>query len=151
MLAHIDASTPEADLQEAVSAVKINRNFIFACDSDRSNKNGKLKNRVTELLSSVASDRGYVWVTRCREIENYIPRECFESVYEKSGLPEIGEYEYIQDYLRNNNLSRAAEFTDKHHKAVKFSETFSKENLSFRPELSTEMTAIINRIMIWNS
>ncbi|WP_371916860.1 ATP-dependent endonuclease [Pseudomonas sp. B8(2017)] len=151
VLAHIDASTPEADLQEAVSAVKINRNFIFACDSDRSSKNGKLKNRVTELLSSVASDRGYVWVTRCREIENYIPRECFESVYEKSDLPEIGEYEYIQDYLKNNNLSRAAEFTDKHHKAVKFSEAFSKENLSFRPELSTEMTAIINRLMIWNS
>ncbi|MEJ5864679.1 ATP-binding protein [Pseudomonas farsensis] len=151
VLAHIDASTPEADLQEAVSAVKINRNFIFACDSDRSNKNGKLKNRVTELLSNVASDRGYVWVTRCREIENYIPKESFEAVYEKSGLPEIGEYEYVQDYLKNNNLSRAAEFTDKHHKAVKFSETFSKENLSFRPELSMEMTAIINRLMIWNS
>lgn len=151
VLAHIDASTPEADLQEAVSAIKINRNFIFACDSDRKNKNGKLKSRVTELLSNVASDRGYVWVTRCREIENYIPKESFELVYGKSGLPQIGEYEYVQDYLRSNNLSRAAEFTDKHHKAVKFSEAFSKENLSFRPELATEMTAIINRLMIWNS
>ncbi|MDF3132779.1 ATP-dependent nuclease [Pseudomonas extremaustralis] len=151
VLAHIDASTPEADLQEAVSAIKINRNFIFACDSDRSNKNGKLKNRVTELLSNVARDRGYVWVTRCREIENYIPKECFESVYGESGLPQIGEYEYVQDYLRNNNLSRAAEFTDKHHKAVKFSEAFSKDNLSFRPELGAEMTAIIQRLMIWNS
>nr|WP_228732782.1 AAA family ATPase [Pseudomonas sp. P42] len=151
VLAHIDASTPEVDLQEAVSAIKINRNFIFACDSDRKNKNGKLKTRVTELLSNVANDRGYVWVTRCREIENYIPKECFESVYGKSGLPQIGEYEYVQDYLRSNDLSRAAEFTDKHHKAVKFSEAFSKENLSFRPELSTEMTAIINRLMIWNS
>lgn len=151
VLAHIDARTPEADIQEAVSAIKINRNFIFACDSDRRSKNGKLKNRVTELLESVASERGYVWVTRCREIENYIPKECFELEYGKFGLPQIGEYEYVQDYLRDNRLSIASAFTDKHHKAVRFSENFSKENLSFRPELAAEMNAIIERLMMWNS
>lgn len=151
VLAHIDARTPDADIQEAVSAIKINRNFIFACDSDRRSKNGKLKSRVTDLLDGVAKERGYVWVTRCREIENYIPRECFELVYGVPNLPQIGEYEYVQDYLRKNRLSTAAEFTDKHHKAVKFSENFSKANLSFRPELAAEMTAIIERLMIWNS
>ncbi|WP_095128727.1 ATP-dependent endonuclease [Pseudomonas sp. Irchel s3h14] len=151
VLAHIDAGTPDTDIQEAVSAIKINRNFIFACDSDRKSKNGKLKNRVTELLDAVAGGRGYVWVTRCREIENYIPKECFELEYGKFGLPQISEYEYVQDYLRNNHLSQAGSFTDKHHKAVKFSENFSKDNLSFRPELAVEMTAIIERLMMWNS
>ncbi|CAI8961798.1 ATP-dependent nuclease [Pseudomonas sp. IT-P176] len=151
VLANIDARTPEADIQEAVSAIRINRNFIFACDSDRKSKNGKLKNRVTELLVDVASERGYIWVTRCREIENYIPKESFELEYGASGLPQIGEYEYVQDYLRGNNLSKASAFTDKHHKAVKFTEAFTKENLSFRPELAVEMTAIIERLMKWNS
>jgi len=151
VLAHVDASTPDSDLQEAISAIKINRNFIFACDSDRKTKNGKLKNRVTELLKDVASERGYVWVTRCREIENYIPKECFELEYGKFGLPQIGEYDYVQDYLRINGLSQASAFTDKHHKAVRFSENFTKAALSFRPELDVEMTAIIERLMMWNS
>ncbi|WP_095143150.1 ATP-dependent endonuclease [Pseudomonas sp. Irchel s3b6] len=151
VLAHIDASTPEADIQEAVSAIKINRNFIFACDSDRKSKNGKLKNRVTELLASVANERGYVWVTRCREIENYIPKECFELEYGASNLPQISEYEYVQDYMNHNRLSIAVAFADKHHKAVRFSENFSKENLSFRPELAVVMTEIIERLMMWNS
>jgi putative ATP-dependent endonuclease of OLD family len=151
VLAHIDASTLETDIQEAVSAIRINRNFIFACDSDRRSKSGKLKNRVTELLDSVASERGYVWITRCREIENYIPKECFELEYGKSNLPQIGEYEYVQDYLRNNRLSKADAFTDKHHKAVRFSENFTRANLSFRPELAVEMTEIVERLMKWNS
>lgn len=151
VLAHIDARTPETDIQEAVSAVLINRNFIFACDSDRKNKNGKLKNRVTELLANASKDRGYVWVTKCREIENYIPKECFELEYGVASLPQIGEYDYVQDYLKANKLSSATAFTDKHHKAVKFSENFSKENLSFRPELAVEMAAIIDRLRMWNS
>ena len=151
VLAHIDASTPEADIQEAVSAIRINRNFIFACDSDRRYKNGKLKGRVTELLEGIVSERGYVWITRCREIENYIPKECFELEYGKTNLPQIGEYDYVQDYLKSNGLSKAGAFTDKHHKAVRFSENFTKANLSFRPELAVAITAIIERIMMWNT
>ncbi|MNP01546.1 hypothetical protein D3C76_933660 [compost metagenome] len=151
VLAHIDASTPEADIQEAVSAIRINRNFIFACDSDRRYKNGKLKSRVTELLEGIVSERGYVWITRCREIENYIPKECFELEYGKTNLPQIGEYDYVQDYLKSNGLSKAGAFTDKHHKAVRFSENFTKANLSFRPELAVAITAIIERIMMWNT
>lgn len=151
VLAHIDAGTPEVDIQDAISAILINRNFIFVCDSDRKNKNGRIKNRVTALLSRVSKDRGYVWVTKCREIENYIPKECFELEYGVSGLSQIGEYEYVQDYLKANNLSAASVFADKHHKAVRFSENFSKENLAFRPELAAEMGQIIDRLMVWNS
>ncbi|WP_052675609.1 ATP-dependent nuclease [Pseudomonas tussilaginis] len=151
VLANVSAGANIGDVQEAISAIKINRNFIFMCDSDRKHRAGKLKNRVTELLSEVVTDRGLVWVTRCREIENYIPRESFEAVYARVGLPQIGEYEYVQDYLRANDLSRASEYRDKHHKAVEFSEHFTRENLEFRKELDTEMSRIIGRLMAWNS
>ncbi|WP_165392239.1 ATP-dependent nuclease [Pseudomonas tructae] len=151
VLANVSAATPDAELQEAVSAMRINRNFIFVCDSDRRNKRGALKNRVTELLGEINEGRGHVWVSKCREIENYIPKESFESVHGVIGLSQIGEYDYIQDYLRDNNLSSAAEYSGKHHKAVKYSEVFSRENLSFRPELEVEMSEIVERIMLWNS
>nr|WP_302184344.1 AAA family ATPase [Pseudomonas donghuensis] len=151
VLAHVNAKTDEAELGEAVSAIKINRNFIFVCDSDRRTKTGKLKNRVTELLASVSVGRGHVWVTRCKEIENYIPKESFEQVHGVGGLPQIGEYDYIQDYLKAHKLSKASEFTNKHHWAVKYCEFFSKENLSFRLELDEEMPKIIETLMVWNS
>ncbi|MNC68964.1 hypothetical protein D3C75_1196120 [compost metagenome] len=57
----------------------------------------------------------------------------------------------MQDYLKSNGLSKAGAFTDKHHKAVRFSENFTKANLSFRPELAVAITAIIERIMMWNT
>lgn len=151
VLANVSVATPDAELQEAVNAMRINRNFIFVCDSDRRHKRGALKSRVTELLSEIAVGRGHVWVSKCREIENYIPKESFESVHNVTGLPQIGEYEYVQDYLRKHRLSEAAEFSGKHHKAVKYSDFFSKNNLSFRPELEVELNQIIERIMSWNS
>ncbi|WP_164897295.1 ATP-dependent nuclease [Pseudomonas alkylphenolica] len=151
VLAHVNAKTDEAELGEAVSAVKINRNFIFVCDSDRRTNKGKLKSRVTDLLAAVSVGRGHVWVTRCKEIENYIPKESFELVHGIRGLPQIGEYDYIQAYLNKHKLSKATEFTNKHHWAVKYCEFFSKENLSFRPELAEEMPKIIETLMVWNS
>jgi AAA15 family ATPase/GTPase len=151
VLANIDASLSESDTREAVSAFKINRNFAFICDSDRKAPNGSLKPRVSQIINEVADTRGMVWVTRCKEIENYIPKEAFESAHGKPVLPQIGEYEAIQDYLRTHHISNAKEYTNKHNKAFVYAEHFTKENLAFRPELEHQMLNLINKIKLWNN
>jgi len=151
VLANIDASVPDSDLEEAISAFRINRNFLFVCDSDRNHSRGVLKSRVTKLLSELAGDASRVWVTRCKEIENYIPVEAFSAVHGKAGLPQIGEYEYIQEYLRRNGISTAQEYTGKHQKAVQYSEYFTMKNLAFRPELDKEITGIVETVRRWNA
>ena len=151
VLANISADIPADEVQEAISAFRVNRNFVFVCDSDRRSSNGRLKSRVTELLGEVAGTNGYIWITRCKEIENYIPKEAFEAVYGVSGLPQIGEYEYVQDFLRSQGLSKASEYRDKHHNAVRFAEHFSEKNLEFRPEIHKEMGLIIAKLADWNS
>jgi predicted ATPase len=151
VLANINAKLPEMETTEAVSAFKVNRNFAFICDSDRKSSSGTLKPRVAQLIKDVAGSRAMVWVTRCTEIENYIPREAFEAAHSKTNLPQIGEYETIQDYLRKNNISDAKSYTNKHSKAFAYAEYFSKENLGFRPELEQEVTELVKKIKLWNS
>ncbi|MNC43160.1 hypothetical protein D3C75_920110 [compost metagenome] len=92
-----------------------------------------------------------VWVTRCKEIENYIPKEAFEAVHDKSTLPQIGEFEAIQDYLRDNKISAAKDYTNKHTKAFAYADHLTKENLTFRPELEEQVTALVKKIRTWNS
>lgn len=150
VLANIDASLPES-IQEAISAFRINRNFIFVCDSDRPSKHGKLKNRVTTLLESIVKEHSYIWVTKCREIENYVPKEAFEAVYGVKINSQIGEFEYINDFLIKINVSRAQKYTEKHRKAVALVEHFTKNNLAFRPELDRVMLDIIERLRVWNN
>jgi hypothetical protein len=151
VLANINAGMPETETREAISAFQINRNFAFICDSDRKTSGGSLKPRVAQLIKEVAETRAMVWVTRCTEIENYIPKEAFEAAHNKVNLPQIGEYETIQDYLRANHISSAKEYTNKHSKAFVYAEHLTKENLAFRSELDHQVTELVKKIRIWNS
>jgi hypothetical protein len=151
VLANIDASLPEAETREAIKAFKINRNFAFVCDSDRKHANGSLKPRVATLINEVADTRALVWVTRCKEIENYIPKEAFEIVHNVKNLQQIGEFEPIQDYLNNNRISKAKAYTDKHNKAFAYADHLTQENLAFRPELGEQVMELVNKIRAWNS
>lgn len=151
ILANIDASLPDDETREAIKAFKINRNFAFVCDSDRKHSNGSLKPRVATLISEVADTRALVWVTRCKEIENYIPKEAFEIVHNVKNLQQIGEFEPIQDYLNNNRISKAKAYTDKHNKAFAYADHLTQENLAFRPELGEQVMELVNKIRAWNS
>lgn len=151
VLANIDASLPSAETKEAITAFKINRNFAFICDSDRKKPSSSLKPRVAQLIKEIADGRAMVWVTRCKEIENYIPKEAFEGVHGKTKLAQIGEFEAIQDYLRENNISKAKEYTNKHTKAFAYAECMTRGNLSFRPELEDQLTELVKKIRAWNS
>jgi len=151
VLANIDASLPDGELREAIAAFRINRNFVFICDSDRKSSSGSLKPRVAQLIREAAGTRAMVWVTRCKEIENYIPKEAFERAHKVSKLSHIGEYESIQDYLRVNKLSAARNYTNKHSKAFAYAEHMTKSNLSFRPELEDQLTVLVGKINSWNS
>ena len=150
VLANINASPSELDTREAINAFKINRNFAFVCDSDRKAHNGPLKPRVAQLINEIADTRAMVWVTRCKEIENYIPKEAFEAVHSISSLRQIGEYETIQEYLCTNNISKAKDYTNKHSKAFAYAEQMTKKNLTFRPELEKQMTELVNKVRNWN-
>ncbi|MCK3840576.1 MULTISPECIES: ATP-binding protein [Pseudomonas] len=150
VLANIDASMPDTETREAIKAFKINRNFAFVCDSDRKHSKGSLKPRVSQLINEVAETRALVWVTRCKEIENYIPKEAFEAVHSTKPLPQIGEYEAIQDYLNQNGISKAKAYTDKHNKAFAYAEHLTKQNLKFRPELEERIMELVKKIRAWN-
>ncbi|MHA6195666.1 AAA family ATPase [Pseudomonas wadenswilerensis] len=151
VLANITTAPPDQDIKKAVNALAINRNFAFVCDSDRSHSRGKLKNRVVELLEENLSPTGHIWVTRCKEIENYIPTEAFAAVYGTSITETISEYEPIQDYMVRNHLTKATEYRDKHQKAMAFVPHFNKSNLAFRPELDKEIPKLIDLIRSWNT
>ena len=151
VLANINAKLPDSEIREAVSAFKINRNFAFICDSDRKSPNGSLKPRVAQIINDIADTRAMVWVTRCTEIENYIPKEAFEAAHSKINLPQIGEYEPIQEYLRKNHISGAKNYTSKHSKAFAYAEHLTLVNLAFRPELDQQVTELVKKIHTWNS
>ncbi|MGH1466055.1 MAG: ATP-dependent nuclease [Cognatishimia sp.] len=63
----------------------LNRNIAIIIDSDKDKSRAKLKTAAQRLKNEMSSAGGIVWITKGREIENYVP------------------YEWLQDALRERH------------------------------------------------
>lgn len=150
LLSHLDMKLPQQEISDALSVLRINRNAILVCDGDRRNESNQLKVRVVKAKEALEASGGYAWVTACKEIENYIPKEAFQSVNSLGDVEDILPYETIHEFLKRNGATKASSYTDKVAKAKSYSSFFTRENLSFRPEVENNMLEICERIRKWN-
>ncbi|MDN3526032.1 AAA family ATPase [Halomonas sabkhae] len=92
-----------------VELLRINRNVCVLMDSDKKKSSdgiNKTKERVIEELRCVG---GMFWVTRGREIENYIDREVMEnalsSSYKSFGKRHrVGEYQHVLPFFDKDGV-----------------------------------------------
>jgi AAA15 family ATPase/GTPase len=78
LLSHLSANDPELD--EFISLRRLNRNISIIIDSDRSKARQRLNDTKTRVKKEIEAGPGVVWVTKGREIENYIPQSIIEKV-----------------------------------------------------------------------
>lgn len=150
LLKHLDMSLPEHDVNEALNVMRINKNAVLICDGDKRHPGDPLKARVIKAMEDLRSTGGYSWVTECREIENCIPKEAFQSVNALSNIANIGMHESILEFLTWHKVTEASEYTQKFDKAKEYVKYFTQKNLEFRPEIELNMKEICSRIRSWN-
>ena len=106
---------PDVDSKE----FQVNPNIVVVCDGDRSSKRVALKDRVRRIRKEVdLQPAGHIWVTRAREIENYIPGVVLGKASDVSSLPEPGQFDsffprkgsrqksYIEENLSRQHLDK---------------------------------------------
>ncbi|WP_165557477.1 ATP-dependent endonuclease [Pseudomonas sp. BGI-2] len=150
LLSHLDMSPPEGTIDEVLSVLRINKNAVLVCDGDQRSESAPLKARVIKAVESLKMSGNYSWVTKCREIENYVPKEAFQKVNSLGEVEAIGSYESFVEYLQHYNVTRSPVYRDKVNNAELYAKEFTKENLSFREELDVEVTKICELIKGWN-
>lgn len=91
LLSHLTPNDPEVD--DFISLRRLNRNMAVLMDSDRKNKRarlGKTKQRIRDEWENDAP--GFAWVTKGREIENYVPsegmKEALAAISQRSHVPD---------------------------------------------------------------
>lgn len=102
LLCHLSASDPE--VKDFISLRRLNRYIAILIDSDTSGPHARInatKQRVREEFNQ--SPPGFAWVTKGREIENYIPINIIESsvktVHPKATtLVNTGTYDHCLHY-----------------------------------------------------
>lgn len=89
------------DDDDYINVLRTSRYSIILCDSDKSSEQDRLKERVSRLIQRVTDttfddgrslkDYVHIWVTSGREIENFIPKDLFESI--------LFSEQYIRKYI----------------------------------------------------
>jgi hypothetical protein len=107
LLPHYSSKNPDSE-DKLISILRLNRNAIIVMDSDKRSLLSRLNNTKKRVIKEFAESKMLSWVTRGREIENYIPITVLSKWLNKdlSGISQPDVYGDFFDYLDLLNLKR---------------------------------------------
>ena len=156
LLARTQFKAPDEADTELANLFQVNPNIVVVCDSDRSSRSSALKGRVRRIRGEVdQTPVGHIWMTRAREIENYLPGGVLEQALGASSLPDPGQFDsffprkrsrqksYIEENLKRQHF-------DKMELAMSSVPHMTRELMESRFDWKEQMTKIVERIEFWN-
>lgn len=151
LLAHLSAKDPNDDAEDLVKILRVNRNAIVLVDSDKREEGQEINQTKKRILEEVRSSEGMAWVTKGKEVENYIPHQTLTSFLEKQGVPPLGQYQDFADYLNGIEEGKGDKFL---RNKVLFAEQIyphiSKEGIDGTLDLAEQVRAACECIRRWN-
>lgn len=134
----------ETDL---ISIITTNRNASIVMDSDKRNQATPLNGTKKRIIEEFDKLGMFYWVTKGKEIENYIPKEAIELKFDKKIKKRCEKYELFPDYIKQydkNFANRKVAF------ANEIKDYITKENSLLIFDLKDQVTKLYASIRKWN-
>ncbi len=113
LLKHLSADDDSID--DFIKLRELNRNLAVIIDSDKASAQAKLKPAALRIKNEMSDGGGLVWITKGREIENYVDPELLQSAL-KSCHPKIykapdkvGPYDHAFYFERNGSKQQESD------------------------------------------
>ena len=106
LLSNLTSTDPE--IEDFISLRRLNRNMCIVIDSDRKKEGAQINKTKKRIRDEFTNNSGIVWITKGREVENYIPVNILESALIKrhqdaKALRFTGQYENcLCSYIKKN-------------------------------------------------
>lgn len=134
----------EAD--DMINVLMTNRNAAILIDSDKRTKNSRINDTKKRIREEFQSNNMFCWITKGKEIENYIPWEAINKKYPRIDK-QCGEYELFPEYIKTV-------YSGFVQSKVKFAKEIcpyiTKENSSELLDLQKNIKLLIEQIKKWN-
>lgn len=151
LLAHLFANEGEESETNGIEILKVNKNAIILIDSDKKSKLQRLNKTKKRIKSEVESVDGIAWVTKGKEIENYIPNYAFKKYFEKEKLKQLNLYENVADYLNKIQSKEGIKYlNNKVLFAEKICAYLTKDSLENVLDLKEKINIVCDKIRNWN-
>ena len=131
--------------ENLINVLLTNRNSAIIIDSDKKNNQTRINDTKKRIRQEFLDNNMFCWITKGREIENYISKEAINQTFHKQ-LNQCEQYEYFPDYI---------EPTNKNFKKVNFahrvSTNITKENSNNVLDLKDKILELYETIKKWNN
>ena len=141
------------DENELVNLMSVNRNAIIILDSDKKRNNASLNKTKKRIIEEAEKNGILVWVTKGREIENYIPEKIIKEKYnkEKSRF-HFEQFQNIEEFIDKLKSGEGKKFLrDKINFAKNIMEKCTWDDLKDSYDLDKMICKVENRITEWNN
>lgn len=138
--------TADDNLDDLISILKTNQNAAIVIDSDKRNESARINATKSRIRKEFEEMDGFCWITKGKEIENYISTDSLRSKFGES-LPKLGQYDLFPDYINSkykNFSSRKVTF------AKSIVEHITADNSSDILDLKKQVEKLYSLIQAWN-
>jgi hypothetical protein len=110
LLSHLSAD--DSEITDFISLKGLNRNLAIVMDSDKKSEDEEINDTKKRIADEIGKGRGVAWVTKGREIENYIDhvelQGAVESINTKSYIKPAsgGQYDHALHFRRHPKKKR---------------------------------------------
>lgn len=132
---------------ELISIITTNRNAAIVIDSDKRNQATRLNGTKKRIIDEFKKLGMFYWITKGKEIENYISKEALELKFGKKIRNKCDKYELFPDYIKpydKNFANRKVLF------ANEVKDYITKENSTSIFDLKDQITKLYKNIEKWN-
>ncbi len=141
------------DENELVNLMSVNRNAIIVLDSDKKGNNAPLNKTKKRIIEEAKKQGILVWVTKGREIENYIPELLIKKKYNKKNSKcSFGQFQNVEEFIDKLKKGEGNKFLrDKINFAKDITTDCNWECFKDCYDLDKMITTIESRVLDWNN
>lgn len=146
LLAHYTVDN-DKEREELINILTTNRNSAIVIDSDKRKKTDNINDTKNRIEEEFKKNNIFCWITKGKEIENYISFSDIEKAFGKTGLQQCGQYELFPEYIKNTDSNFSCHKVDF---ARKIQNYISVENSAKILDLKENIEALHEQIKKWN-
>ena len=132
---------------ELINIITTNRNAAVIMDSDKRYQGESVNSTKMRIREEFDHLGMFSWITKGKEIENYIPKEAIEGMLKRKIKKQCGKYELFPDYiapLYGNFIGKKVPF------ANEVKEYITRENSLDILDLKSQIVKLYEEIKKWN-
>ena len=128
LLGHYTAEEKNEKTKDLINILMTNRNAVILIDSDRKAPGARINETKRRIRDEFINNGLFCWITKGKEIENYLSAEAINSVHE-SKLKQIDQYALFPEYISSLDKNFSSHKVDSARKYAEYITRANSENI----------------------